>query len=324
MLLLDTFWIYSYFCFFENLPMEKKIVAFGEVVWDIFPTGRILGGTPSNMAFRCNSFGEEGILLSRVGNDELGRLALKRLAELGISTCNIQIDSVFPTGVVNITFDENNEPVYRVPTDVAFDHIEFTSEALKLVRDADCLFFGLLPQRFGISKNTIRELIKESPVSIKFFDLKLFHHFFNVGVVEELLSCSHIVRVKEKEIGFLIEKLHLDCKDIIEFGEALTGKYNVQLVLFTRGKKGVMAFHKDEGVYADSGYKVAKVDNVGSGMAFSAGFLHLYLHGQSLQDALQFGNAAGALSTTKSGATSFFGMDDVLNFMEVTEKCNSE
>jgi fructokinase len=303
--------------------MDKKIVAFGEVVWDILPAGRILGGTPTNMAFRCNSFGEKGFLLSRVGDDDLGRLAIDRLKELGISTDNIQIDSVFPTGVVNISFDDNNEPVYHVPTDVAFDHIEFTSEALKLARSADCLFFGLLPQRFGISKNTIRELIKESPDSIKFFDLKLFQHFFNAGVVEELLKCSHIVRVKEKEIEFLREKLILDCKGIMDFGEALTRKFKVQLVLITRGEKGVLAFHRDKGMFTDSGYGIKKADNIGSGMAFSAGFLHYYLNGKPLQDSLQFGNAAGALNTTKNGATSFFGINDVLKFMKVTLKGDS-
>ncbi len=300
--------------------MDKKIVAFGEVVWDILPAGSILGGTPSNMVFRCNSFGEAGFLLSRVGDDELGRLALERLRELGISAENIQIDPAFPTGVVNITFDENNEPVYSVPTDVAFDHIEFTSEALKLARNADCLFFGLLPQRFGISKNTIRELIKESPSSIKFFDLKLFQHFFNAGVVEELLKCSDIVRVKEKEIGFLIEKLLLDCDGIMDFGEALTGRYKTRLVLITRGEKGVMAFDKDKGIFTDPGYGVIKVDNIGSGMAFSAGFLHYYLNNSSLQEALKFGNAAGALNATRSGATSFFGIEDVLEFMKITPK----
>lgn len=300
--------------------MRKKIVAFGEVVWDILPTGRILGGTPSNMVFRCNSFGENGSLLSRVGDDELGNIALKRLKELGIETENIQIDSAFPTGIVNITFDENNEPVYKVPTDVAFDHIEFSSEALKLARGADCLFFGLLPQRFGISKNTIRELIRESAGSLKFFDLKLFQHFFNSEVVEGLLNCSDIVRVKEKEIGFLAEKLNFKCKDIVRFCEELIYRYKTTLVLVTRGEKGVIAYHKNNGLCSDSGYLVDKVDNIGSGMAFSAGFLHYYLNGKSLEEALKFGNAAGALNATKPGATSFFGIQDVLDFMKNTDK----
>ena len=84
--------------------MGKKVVAFGEVVWDILPKQKILGGTPSNMVFRCNSFGEEGFLLSRIGDDELGNAALKRLTELGILDENVQIDYEFPTGTVNISF----------------------------------------------------------------------------------------------------------------------------------------------------------------------------------------------------------------------------
>lgn len=300
--------------------MRKKIVAFGEVVWDILPTEKVLGGTPSNMVFRCNSFGEEGHLLSRVGDDELGHLALKRLEELGISVNNVQIDSEFPTGTVNISFDENQEPVFDVTPDVAFDHIEFSTEALKLVRDADCLFFGLLPQRFGISKNTIRELIKESSSSIKFFDLKLFKHFFNVNVVEYLLQSAHIVRIKEKEIGFLTSNLHLKPGSLEQFGEQLVKRFDIDIILITRGFNGVFAFHKNKGAFFDSGYVVDMKDNIGSGMAFSAGFLHLYLNGSQLQEALNFGNAAGALNATLVGATSYFSIKEVQKFMKKNQK----
>ena len=111
--------------------MAKKIVAFGEVVWDILPDGKVLGGTPSNLAFRCNCFGEKGFLLSRVGDDELGHATLNRLEELGISTYDVQIDSEFPTGTVNIELDDKYEPIYKVTPDVAFDHIEFSTEALE-------------------------------------------------------------------------------------------------------------------------------------------------------------------------------------------------
>ncbi len=300
--------------------MGKKIVAFGEIVWDILPDDEVLGGTPSNLVFRCNSFGDEGFLLSRIGDDELGRTALKRLGELGISDANVQVDTEFPTGTVDITFDEKNDPVYKVKLDVAFDHIEFSPEALKLVRNADCLFFGLLPQRFGISKNTIRELIKESPRSLKFFDLKLFQHFFDVRVVENLLHSSNIVRIKEKEMDFLAEKLNLVFHNINDFCAALAEKYNVDLVLITRGQHGVSAYHIEKGAFSDPGYIVQMKDNIGSGMAFSAGFLHYYLNSSSINEALEFGNAAGALNATKLGATSYFNKKDVLKFMKKNPK----
>ena len=185
--------------------MKKKIVAFGEVVWDILPNEKVLGGTPSNLVFRCNSFGERGFLLSRVGDDELGNEAIEKLKELNISDDNVQLDTEFPTGTVHISFENDYDSRYVVTPDVAFDHIEFSAEALKLVRNANCLFYGLLPQRFGLSKNTLRELLKESPKSLHFFDLKLFEHFFDVKVVERLLNSSNLVRIKEKEIDFHLE-----------------------------------------------------------------------------------------------------------------------
>lgn len=300
--------------------MGKKIVAFGEIVWDILPNGKVLGGTPSNLVFRSNSFGEEGHLLSRVGDDELGYEALDHLKTLGISDDNVQIDSEFPTGEVHVSFDEAGESRYKVKEDVAFDHIEFTAEALKLVRDADCLFFGLLPQRYGLSKNTISELIKESPDSIHFFDLKLFEHFFDVNVVVHFLSSSHIVRIKEKEIDFLAEQLKIEFADAEQFAKAISEKYTIDLVIVTRGNGGVLAYHKEKGMFSEPAFRIEMKDNIGSGMAFSAGFLHYYLNGKTIQESIRFGNAAGALNTTKTGATSYFDKKDVLRFMETTQQ----
>jgi fructokinase len=300
--------------------MSKKIVAFGEVVWDILPDGKILGGTPSNLVFRCNSFKEQGFLLSRVGDDELGREALKRLGELQISDENVQIDQEFATGTVHITFDKNHDPQFIVTPDVAFDHIEFSAEALKLSRDADCLFYGLLPQRFGLSKNTLRELIKESPDSIHFFDLKLFEHFFNLQVVENLLGASNIVRIKEKEIAFLSKELEMGTSEIESFCRSMIEKYKIDLILVTRGQNGIFALHRKKGVFTDRGFQIEMVDNIGSGMAFSAGFLHYYLNGKGIQQAINFGNAAGALNATKHGATTFFDKKDVIQLMKNTPK----
>ncbi|HYQ58947.1 MAG TPA: PfkB family carbohydrate kinase [Draconibacterium sp.] len=303
--------------------MTKRIVAFGEIVWDILPNGKVLGGTPSNFVFRCNSLGDKGYLLSRVGDDELGAEAIKTLKELGISDTNVQIDSSFKTGTVEVNFDENNEATYNVAPDVAFDHIEFSAEALKLVRKADCLVFGLLPQRFGLSKNTLRELIKESPDSLHFFDLKLFEHFFSKKVVKRLLKAANVVRIKDKEIEFLAQKFELEYDNTEDFARVLSDKFKIDIVLITRGSSGVLAFHSQEGLFFEPGYDLPVKDNVGSGMAFAAGFLHYYLNGKSVEESLRFGNAVGALNTTKRGATSPFSKNDVLAFMENTQQHQS-
>ena len=179
-----------------------------------------------------------------------------------------------------------------------------------------------MPQRFGISKNTLRELIKESPDSIHFFDLKLFEHFFNVTVVQNLLHSTNIVRIKEKEISFLSNELSLNADNLEVFCSELSGKYKIDIVLITRGQNGVFAYHHKKGAFSDPGYNIEVVDNIGSGMAFLAGFLVYYLNGRSMQQALNFGNASGALNTTRRGATSFFNKKDVLEFMKTTSKNN--
>lgn len=298
--------------------MGKKIVAFGEIVWDVLPEGKILGGTPSNLVYRCNGMGENAHLLSRLGDDELGNAALAKLKELNISDKNVQIDSEFKTGTVNISFDENSEPQYKVMLDVAFDHIEFTAEALKLVREADCLVFGLLPQRFGISKNTLRELIKESADAVLFFDLKLFEHFFDAQLVRRLLRASNIVRIKEKEVAFLAERLNIDYTTLNDFAQQFGLKFKTDLVLITRGSKGILAHHHKHGLFFEPGFQIEMEDNVGSGMAFAAGFLHYYLNKKRIEEALKFGNAAGALNSTKRGGTTPFSKNDVLRFMDNT------
>lgn len=306
----------SLFLIQEFKNMGKRIVAFGEIVWDILPNGKILGGTPSNMVYRCNSFGESGFLLSRIGNDEQGVAALNQLRELGISDENVQVDNEFPTGTVRITFDEYGEAVYDVEVDVAFDHIEFSLEALKLARSADCLFYGLLAQRYGISKNTIRELIKESPSALKFFDLKLVKNYFNSKTAENLLVAANLVRIKEKEMSFIGHELGIYSSDIEQFSATLCRRYNIDLLLITRGENGVFAFSPQQGAFYDEGYKIKMKDNIGSGIAFSAGFLHYYLNGATIFEALRFGNAAGALNATLRGATQFFSKEQVLNFMK--------
>jgi fructokinase len=115
-------------------------------------------------------------------------------------------------------------------------------------------------------------------------------------------------------------ELGLNADNLNVFCAGLSQKYKVALILITRGQNGVFAYHQKKGAFYDPGYKIEITDNIGSGMAFSAGFLHYYLNGKTIQQALNFGNAAGALNTTKRGATSYFNKKEVLNFMKNTPK----
>ncbi len=295
--------------------MGNSIVAFGELVWDIFPDGNVLGGAPANLVFRLNSFGDHGHLLSRVGNDSLGELALKRIAELGMSSENVQIDNVFPTGTVNIKIDHDGRPDFIIQKDVAFDHIEISAEALKLIKKSDALCFGTLVQRYGISKNTLRELANHAHGLVKFLDIKLRKDCYNKSIIENSLGFANILRVKENELYILKDELPLSGFESKALATELLNEYRLDIVLVTKGKDGAFAIDKDNNYYEDPGYLIRLVDTVGSGVAFSAGFLHCFLAGEGIGEALRFSNAAGALTSTTHGATTFISKNQVLELM---------
>jgi fructokinase len=300
--------------------MSKKIVAFGELVWDIFEEGKQLGGAPVNLVYRVNSFGDQGILLSRVGDDELGKESISQLRKLEISDENVQIDPVFPTGTAHVRVGSEGRADYIIDPDMAFDHIEFTAEALKIVRNSDCLVFGTLVQRYGISKNTLKELLNESPGLLKYLDLKLRKNCYNRPVLESSLHAADILRVKENELYTLKSDLGLFEYETKALAQEVINEYDIDVVLVTQSKSGAFAITRDGGFFEEPGYKIELMDTVGSGSAFSAGFLHVYLENQDIEEALRFGNAAGAATAATHGATSMITKKRITELMRKGER----
>ncbi|GAP68897.1 sugar/nucleoside kinase, ribokinase family [Bacteroidales bacterium 6E] len=300
--------------------MSKRIVAFGELVWDLFPDDQKIGGAPVNLVFRVNAMGDEGFLLSRIGEDQLGHDALAELAKLKISDSNVQVDPIFPTGTAHIRIGSEGRPDYVIEPDMAFDHIEFTAEALKLVRSADCLVYGTLVQRYGISKNTLRELLKESPAPVKYLDLKLRKNCFNRPILESSLEAANILRVKENELFTLKSELGLFEFETRALAQEVINEYNIDIVLVTKSKSGACAVCNDGSYFEDPGYKIDIVDTVGSGSAFSAAFLHVYLENRNVEEALNFANAAGAAVAATHGATSYISKRQITELMRSGER----
>lgn len=292
-----------------------KIVAYGELLWDLLPSGEVLGGAPANFIFRINSFGDEGTLITRLGNDELGEKARKAVLAIGLSDEHIQTDYEFSTGTVDVKIDEEGTPDFTIIRDVAYDHIELSSEMTEQVRQADCLYFGSLIQRYGISKNTLKELIKESGEAIKFLDINLRKDCYTKETVKESLMAANILKINDEELLQVKQLTGLFCNDLRNMAGELVSRFGLDLILVTLGSKGAFLISNNSDVCYTAGYKVKLVDTVGSGDAFSAGFIHSYLAGEELQKALDFGNASGALAATTKGATVPFSKPDVLNFM---------
>lgn len=292
-----------------------KIVAFGELLWDILPSGPVLGGAPANFIFRVNSFGDEGTLISRVGNDEPGREACRIVSQMGLSQKHLQIDSEFPTGTVDVRIDENGIPDFTIIRDVAYDHIEISAEMVELVKECDCLYFGSLIQRYGISKNTLRELIRESGQAMKFLDVNLRKDCYTESILRESLHMADIVKLNDAELLELKSMLGLYCSNLRNLAGELLSRFDLKIVLLTLGAEGAFLVSRDGDLCYSAGYQVDLVDTVGSGDAFSAGFIHSFLNGESLQNSLDFGNSCGAMVATYRGAIHPISKDSIIHFV---------
>ncbi|MFA5328388.1 MAG: carbohydrate kinase [Prolixibacteraceae bacterium] len=300
-----------------------KIAAFGELLWDLLPNGKVLGGAPANFIYRINSFGDKGTLLSKIGNDKAGKEAREALLKLGVSDENIQTDYEFPTGTVKVKIDNSGNPDFNIITDVAYDHIEINAEMIDAFSQADCVCFGTLVQRYGISKNTLRELIHESPDVVKFLDINLRKKCYTAATVEDSLKMTNILKTNDEELLIAREMLGMKNVSLKDLAQETIEKYNLEILLCTLGSNGAFCLTKEDIFYYDPGYQISLGDTVGSGDAFSAGFVHYYMNGFALDEALSFGNAAGALVATTTGATSPITKQEILDFMVIPHNRNS-
>ena len=283
--------------------MRKTVLAFGEVLWDILPTETILGGAPFNFAYRVNSLGDTGLMISRLGRDELGQEAFQQITQSGLDTTFIQWDDHQPTGTVPIRFDEHMNPDFVITPDVAYDYIELTDELLAAASRADSLCFGTLAQRNEQSRKTLAAIIEQSPNSLKILDINLRKDCYCRDTIVSSLASADVLKLNEDEIAEIAEMLNLSGKSIPDYCVDIIDKWSLRFCLVTLGNRGAYACSTEGKKVYVAGYKVTLADALGSGDAFSAGFVHKILRGKSISEACAYGNTLGALVATQKGAT---------------------
>ena len=304
--------------------MQKTIVAYGETLWDLLPTGAVLGGAPFNFAYRVNSLGDRGLIVSRLGRDQLGEKAQDRVVALGMDTRYIQWDDQLPTGTVQVSLDESNNPDFYIVPGVAYDNIETSDELLRAAAAADCFCFGTLIQRTPRARQTLEDLLHASPQSLKLLDINLRKECYTRETVVLSLHAADILKLNEEEAWQLMEMFEMSARDIPSFSKEAMERWSLSYCLVTLGERGAfVASKEDEAVYAP-GYKVGVVDTCGSGDAFTAGFIHQLLRGRALAECCDMGNAMGAMVASQKGATTPLSSADITLFMEASHSRSCE
>lgn len=277
---------------------KKVIVGIGEILWDMLPTGKALGGAPANFAYHAKRLGEDGWAVSAIGNDALGREIMEIVMEKGLR--NLISVTSRPTGTVQVSLDAKGVPSYTIMEDVAWDNISFTPQMAALASRADAVCFGSLVQRGNSRDAVLRFLRAMRPGALRVFDINLRQHYYSKEVIEASLELSDILKINDEEIRIVANLFNLTGDDTAAC-RALIERYGLKFVILTRGADGSEVITADEAIPQAVG-QVEVVDTVGAGDSFTAAFVVAYLRGDSLADAQRLANETAAYVCSCKGA----------------------
>jgi len=292
-----------------------KIVGLGEILWDMLPDGKQLGGAPANFAYISALLGDEGVVASRVGRDSLGNGAVAQLAALGVTTGFVQSDTVHPTGTVQVEVDHAGQPKFEIAEGVAWDFLEWTPDWQKLAAQADAICFGSLAQRAATSRATIRKFLGATQKgAVRVFDVNLRQAFFSQEVLVESMKVADIVKLNHEELPRIMQVFGLEHRDEIAAADSLMELHHLKLICVTRGCRGSLLI-RQQGLNEHPGYRIRVADAIGAGDAFTAGLVHEYLRGSSLPEMNETANRVGAWVASRVGAMPSPGEGGIRNEM---------
>lgn len=277
----------------------NKIFCLGEILWDILPSGKFIGGAPFNAAFHLMQHNIRVGVISRVGNDKDGADIKGKLKSAGMDTATIQTDQNMPTGRVEVSLNNRGEAEYEILTPAAWDFIEISSSLQTDIGKSSAIIFGSLAQRSSVSYQSIQRILNSDV--LKVFDINLRFPHVDPEKIEESLFRADIVKLNEIELDY-ISGLYDFPLDIPEALNSLARKFACPRICLTLGEKGAMLLDSGQ-IYKHSGFSVDVADTVGSGDAFLAAFVAGYLGGLKGNALLAKSNAAGAFVATQNGAT---------------------
>jgi fructokinase len=279
------------------------VVAFGEALWDLFPTGPVLGGAPLNFAYRCLTLGARGVMVSRLGTDELGARAEEQMRSLGMELTGIQRDRERKTGTVAVSLDDRGNPDYTIVRDVAYDYIELAPGIDRLLSACACLCYGTLAQRAPQSRSTLARLLDAFRGRYLLLDVNLRRDCYTPETVRSSVGWADIVKMNEEEVPEVAAACGIPAGPVPDVARRLLDAADLEYCVVTLGERGCFAASREGEALYEPAYLVSLVDTCGSGDAFTAAFLCSILSGRELRAACRSGNALGAMVAGQAGAT---------------------
>lgn len=289
-----------------------KATCFGEMLWDVFPTHKKIGGAPLNVAVRLASMQNEVSIISRIGKGKKGAKLIDFLLKNDVDTIGVQIDTVYKTGKVKVTLDEKGSASYDIMQPRAWDKIELTETAKELVKDSEIFIYGSLACREETSRNTLYELLKLA--KYKIFDVNLRQPYYTKDVLEHLMAEADFIKFNDEEIYEIADLLGSTTQSFDQTILFIAEKTNTKCICVTRGSQGAVLYI-DNAFYYNSGYHVEVVDTVGAGDSFLATLISKLMKKSDPQEAIDHACAMGALVAGREGANPEIDEKEIIDFI---------
>ncbi len=287
---------------------NNKTLCFGEVLWDMLPSGAKPGGAPMNVALHLHRIGADVGLVARVGNDYLGEKLLDFMQDFGLDTSLVQVDNELDTSQVIVHLDDNKNATYEICENVAWDNVDATDEALAFSKEAGVFVYGTLASRFEKTRQTLLSLLQITG-AYKVVDVNLRAPYTDQVVVDELLHKADLIKVNDEELP-LIASWHKVSGNDHQLMEWMANFYNANAVCVTKGADGADLYMDSEFV-THPGFKIQLADSVGAGDAFLGGLISAIIEGKSPEDAITYACAVGAFVASKEGATPDYNHSEI-------------
>ena len=280
---------------------NKYVVGIGEVLWDVLPEGKKLGGAPANFAYHVSQFGLNSRVVSAIGNDKLGAEIERDFSEKGLEGIIEKV--AYPTGTVQVSLDDNGVPNYTIKENVAWDNIPFTPALKELAQHTCAVSYGSLAQRNIVSRETIHAFLDAMPEkgAYKIFDINLRQNFYSKDIICESLERCNVLKINDEELVAVSRLFGYPGIDLQDKCWILLAKYDLKMLILTCGVNGSYVFTPGHVSFVETP-KVAVADTVGAGDSFTAAFVSAILRGLSVSEAHKLAVNVSAYVCTQNGA----------------------
>ena len=211
---------------------DYSIAGIGEVLWDLFPEYKRLGGGTANFAYHVSQFGFDAAVASALGHDPLGDEVVRTLEDNKVGYLLPQVD--FPTGTVQVEVNSDGVPRYDIREQVAWDHIPYTDSLRELARNCCAVCFGSLAQRSEVSRTTINRFLDDtSEESLRIFDINLRQNFYTSETILSSLQKCNILKLNEEEVTLLAQMFGYDELNLRAVCRSVVKDYALQVLILT-------------------------------------------------------------------------------------------